>query len=162
MSDELDAYYQELGKRGRLRIPEYHDYTVDEVLRGICPSDPRYAFKMMLDVYRLEQLKVGFTVGDIVKVKPEYVESMAKGGWSGYQAMFHDCQAEVVNIAHSSFKDRWHVDVQYDTVYYYTKNRRIDRTPAEELEIYVKEGPRVFMMWPDWLINISKEPADDV
>lgn len=139
--DEELARLAELGKHA----PYVDDKpTVDEVLRGISKDGGLWSLKVLLGGYLESKSRVGFAEGDTVKVRKPFIASLCTQGWAGYQAMFHDSVATVVEVRFSPVHRRWIVDIRYEVPYYYAPRN-------QDFVLYVKTHPNIFMMWPEHL-----------
>lgn len=146
----LQQTLEDLASRGRAVRPSTTGIvSVDDVLFGISRDGGLYALKVLLGGYLDAQSRVGFAEGDKVRVRRRYVESLNRDGWKGYSAMFHDATATVLRVQYSPHHSKWYVDVEYPTPYYYAQHW--GSNPEPRYELYVKDRPSVFMMWPEHL-----------
>ena len=146
--DQVDAYYNTLGRAGREITPPPPDArpTVDEVLRGLSSDGGRYPLTILLAVYMKEKAKVGFTEGDTVKVMPAVARRDHGPGWFGYDEMFEAETATVVDVQFSPHWDTWMVDIRYENTY-----RRSRFTG----EIHDRGKPGMFTWRPKDLIRLD-------
>jgi len=146
--DQVDAYYDTLGKTGRQITPPASDArpTVDEVLRGLSRDGGRYPLTILLAVYMKEKAKIGFTEGDTVKVTPAAASRDHGPGWSGYEEMFAAETATVTEVQFSPHHDCWHVSIRYTNTY---------RRSKFTAEIYDRKKPGIFTFRPEDLFHLD-------
>lgn len=153
---DLSAIIEDAGIAGILRREAKP--TTDDIICGyLSTNDPRWAVRLLVDLYDWHKSNQPFQVGDRVHVRPEYVHLGFTGGWTGFAPMFADEVGTVIAVEWSPSNREWSVLTEYENSYRfheypYTENGRFS----------VHDKPSSFSFWPEYLepAPAPREPTD--